>query len=160
MKKPELIKLILFFSLSFVVILTIMTVVLGMLQKPAPPAEEVAVADSTAVVDSVPQANPLDSLQQVLAKMEEENKKLKEMAEKEPEPEEEEQPEATKNTKEIAKIYENMPPQEAANLLTGLGTDAAAEILAKMKKRQAAKVLAAMEPQTAVEVSKKIASIH
>jgi len=168
MDKQHLVKIIIFFSFTFVVILTLMTVILGIFYSgPGEPAENLAASSDTLVVgDSVKQKdakvrpdnrqNMLDSLHSVLAKMEAENQKLQEEVKKKVQKESTRKPKENLKAREVAKIYEKMDPAEAAKILSGLKPDLAVAIIASMKKRQAAKVLALMEPQLAVTISRKL----
>lgn len=64
-----------------------------------------------------------------------------------------------KMTKEMAQIYEKMPPAQAAMIIANLETELAVTVISKMNKRQAAKVMAAMEPFKAIELSKSMAEM-
>ncbi len=167
MDKQQLIKMIIFFSFTFVVILTLMTVILGIFYTGSgEPAENLtASSDTLAVADSVKQeanAQPderqkmLDSLQSALAKIQAENRKLQEEVKTTVLKKTSRKPQENRKAKEVAKIYEKMDPVEAAKILSGLKPDLAVAIIAAMKKRQAAKVLAQMEPQLAVTISRKL----
>lgn len=168
MDKQHLIKMIIFFSFTFVVILTLMTVILGIFYSGSgePAGDMVASSDTLAVVDSVVQKEKelqpedpqktVDSLQSLLSEMRTEKRKLEEQASVEAKTESTPKPQSNKKAREVAKIYEKMDPAEAAKILSGLKSDMAVAIIANMKKRQAAKVLASMEPQTAVIISRKL----
>lgn len=103
-------------------------------------------------------------LQEDLAKKTEELKKLKgeieamikqqeqlkaqlEMAQKE-------------NYQRLAKIYESMPPEEAALRLEKLDEDTATILLLAMKPRQAARILANVDPEKAATLSKRVVNIR
>jgi len=53
---------------------------------------------------------------------------------------------AAKNTKKLAKLYEGMKPQAAAERLAGLGDDTIAQLLSFMRPRSASKTLERMTP--------------
>ncbi len=58
--------------------------------------------------------------------------------------------------RELAKIYDAMPAQQAAVVLSQLETETVAQILVLLRERQAAKILSAMESQKAAEISRII----
>lgn len=60
--------------------------------------------------------------------------------------------EATK----LVKMYEGMPPDEAAAILEKLPDSAVAQILLQMRRRQAAQIMASMNPVKAADVSQMI----
>ncbi len=172
-----ILKLALFFIISFVVILTVMTLVLGTLQPdPKNPNENQKIEANIDSVRNHPGASDtvvirddrqLDSLKTLLVEMEKENnqleKDLKSVLAKKKADEEKKKNKLSEalqeNAKQMAKIYENMAPEEAAAILTALDPGLAVEIISSMKKRQAAKIMAAMNPDTAVVLSKKLASL-
>jgi flagellar motility protein MotE (MotC chaperone) len=65
----------------------------------------------------------------------------------------------SENFQRLAKIYESMPPEEAAARLERLDDDTATVLLLAIKPRQAAKILANVNPEKAVTISKRIAII-
>ncbi|MFZ6008041.1 MAG: magnesium transporter MgtE N-terminal domain-containing protein, partial [Nitrospirota bacterium] len=56
----------------------------------------------------------------------------------------------------VAKMYEAMPPEEAARKLEKLDEDVAVIILNSLKPKTAGKILAQMENDKAASLSKKI----
>ncbi len=58
----------------------------------------------------------------------------------------------------LAKVYESMPPEEAALRLQNMKEAYAMEILPRMKVKKAAKVLSAMDPVVAAKYSEKMGS--
>lgn len=174
MKKDDMMKIILFFSVSFIIILTVMTLVVGSFRPTPADASSRASADSTATQsDSLLSANPdggntgiggeaqsadaeeeFDSLQTVL----QEYKRKIQAQQKEQSAETAQKP--STQAKQVAKIYEKMGAEDAANILSGLQIRQAAEIISFMNQRQAAKVLAAMQPDKAVAISKIIARFN
>lgn len=58
--------------------------------------------------------------------------------------------------RELAKIYDAMPAQQAAAVLSQLETETVAQILVLLRERQAAKILSAMDSQKAAEISRMI----
>ncbi len=128
---------------------------------------------ATGEIDLQRTKRQLDSLQQVLKLAEEQQRKKlleEEKAKKEAalaqtqaaeaDSERKERPENfDKMTKQMAQIYENMPPAQAAMIIANLERDVAITVLSKMKKRQAAKIMAAMEPYKAIELSKLMAEL-
>ncbi|MCS7203119.1 MAG: hypothetical protein NZ809_01520 [Thermodesulfovibrio sp.] len=63
------------------------------------------------------------------------------------------------NYQKLAKIYESMPPEEAALRIERLDEETAVLLLLAIKPRQAGKILANMNPEKAASLSKKIVSI-
>lgn len=55
-----------------------------------------------------------------------------------------------------AKIYESMPPEEAAQRIEKMDSDMAVDILSKIKSKQAGKILAAISADKAVLLTEKI----
>jgi flagellar motility protein MotE (MotC chaperone) len=190
MNKGMLLKLIIFFSISFIVILVVMTLVVGFLTPNATDSGNpsvAAVSDSTqAVADSSRETNgdslasgtidsaaaannesaiaeqkKLDSLKMALSRAETEKRELEEkLKASENEVPAKNATSELANAKKVAKIYENMGAEEAATILSGLRTDEVVAIIASMKQRQAAKILAAMEPGKAVTISQKLAGLN
>jgi flagellar motility protein MotE (MotC chaperone) len=58
----------------------------------------------------------------------------------------------------IGKVYEAMPPEEAAPILDRLDDVTLRAVLGRMRERQVAAILAAMTPERAVAVTKAFAS--
>lgn len=58
--------------------------------------------------------------------------------------------------RELAKIYDAMPAQQAAAVLSQLDTEMVAQILVLLRERQAAKILSAMDSQKAAEITRLI----
>jgi len=103
----------------------------------------------------------IDSLQIMLQKMAEENKRLKEqIKQKDLKISQANSETDVKSTKQAAKIYEKMAPEEAAQILSGLNTDIVVAIISAMNDRQAAKILASMDPNIAMEISKKLVKFN
>ena len=58
--------------------------------------------------------------------------------------------------KQLARVYETMKAEAAAEILSDLDVDTSAEILRRMKERQAALVMASLEPQAAARISQRM----
>lgn len=56
----------------------------------------------------------------------------------------------------VSKIYETMPPEEAAKALEKLDEDTAAAILSSLKPKKAGAILAQMDSEKAASISKKL----
>ncbi len=92
-----------------------------------------------------------------LKKLKEEiNKKIKEQGELKAQLEKAQ----SENYQRLAKIYESMPPEEAAARLEKLDDDTATILILAIKPRQAAKILANVNPEKAAILSKKIVSVR
>lgn len=65
----------------------------------------------------------------------------------------------SENFQKLAKIYESMPPEEAALRLEKLDDETATTLILAIKPRQAAKILANVNPDKAAVISKRIALI-
>lgn len=65
----------------------------------------------------------------------------------------------SENYQRLAKIYESMPPEEAAARLEKLDDDTATTLILAIKPRQAAKILANVNPEKAAIISKRIVII-
>lgn len=174
MKKDDMMKMIIFFSVTFIIILTVMTLVVGSFRPAPADVSSQESADSTATQsDSLLSANPdggntgvageaqsadteekFDSLKTVL----QEYKRKIQTQQKKQTGETAQKP--STQAKQVAKIYEKMGAEDAANILAGLQIREAAEIISFMNKRQAAKILAAMQPEKAVAISKIIAHFN
>jgi len=169
-------KLILFFLVTFIINLTIMTFVVATLQAPAetPKAKQpIAKVDSTIVTPATPDSsektNPLlaqldekekiiqkqqsiiDSLEMVINSIQIKQTRPVKTASLE---------NNAKSLNEVAKIYEKMPAEQAAKIIANLDNDTAARLILKMKKRQAAKILSQLQPDQAVQISRKIANYN
>jgi flagellar protein FlbB len=163
----SLVKLIIIFTLSFVVLLGIMIIVVKM-SRPDPSALETVMADSAAVSGSlidnsrtVSSPEPVylvDSLQVLVSQIKSEKEHLQKQLEQIQSETKPEETVTVTNARQLAKIYENMEPQDAAMIMTTLNLNMAVEIISSMKERQAARVLSSMDPQRAAEISRKIIS--
>lgn len=106
----------------------------------------------------------LKILEQDLAKKSEELKKLKEeIAAKIKEQEALKQQLERINQEyfqKLAKIYEAMPPEEAAQRLEKLDDETAALLILAIKPRQAGKILGNVNPEKAAAISKKVTSLR
>ncbi len=56
----------------------------------------------------------------------------------------------------LAKMYEAMKPQKAANILATMDRNVCLAILSRMKERQAAKVLSFMDAGLAAQISTRL----
>jgi len=65
----------------------------------------------------------------------------------------------SENFQRLAKIYELMPPEEAAARIEKLDDETAITLILAIKPRQAAKILANVNPEKAAIISKKIVKI-
>ncbi|RMF54744.1 MAG: hypothetical protein D6748_16045 [Calditrichaeota bacterium] len=171
-------KQILFYILSFIVILAIMTFLVAKFQYGG--LEPQALADSTEVVDSVEvtvdstaikmqlaeetiqkQLRLIDSLKALARKYENEKETLsRKLEQTQASIAQQTNLEFEKRTKEMARIYENMTPQEAAAIISNLNDDVAISVISKMKKRKAAKILEALDPVQAVRLSELMAQAN
>lgn len=68
--------------------------------------------------------------------------------------------EEVKRTQDLAKIYEKMSPDKAAQAISGLKPQLAADLLANMKVKAAAKILDQISRQKATELSTTFSSIQ
>lgn len=57
----------------------------------------------------------------------------------------------------VAKIYESMPPEEAAQRIEKMDNDMAVALLSKIKSKQAGKILGAISAETAATLTERIA---
>lgn len=57
---------------------------------------------------------------------------------------------------QLARVYETMKPDAAAEILAGIDVDTSTEILRRMKERQAAQVMASLEPRSAARISQRM----
>ncbi len=105
----------------------------------------------------------LKILQEDLAKKTEELKKLKSEIDAKIKQQEQLKAQLEKaqqeNYQRLAKIYESMPPEEAAIRLEKLDEDTATILLLAIKPRQAAKILANVNPDKAATLSKRVVII-
>ena len=60
--------------------------------------------------------------------------------------------------KKLSKVYEAMPPKDAAAILSGMDVDIVLEVLRNMKERPAAQVLAALDPGRAAALSNMLSA--
>ncbi len=63
------------------------------------------------------------------------------------------------NYQRLAKIYESMPPEEAAARIEKLDNETAVTLLLAIKPRQAGKILANVSPEKAAVLSKRMVEI-
>jgi flagellar motility protein MotE (MotC chaperone) len=59
---------------------------------------------------------------------------------------------------QLVKLFEGMPPEEAATRLAALDDDTAVAILARMKSRKASAALSSMDPKRVARIVQKMAS--
>ena len=71
----------------------------------------------------------------------------------EPEPEPEPEPGPSDELIKLAKLYEGMPPDEAATILENLPNETVARLILLMRRRSAAMIMESMDPGKAAEVS-------
>jgi flagellar motility protein MotE (MotC chaperone) len=57
---------------------------------------------------------------------------------------------------QLARVYETMKPDAAAEILSGIEVDTSTEILRRMKERSAAQVMASLEPKSAARISQRM----
>jgi flagellar motility protein MotE (MotC chaperone) len=60
---------------------------------------------------------------------------------------------------QLAKLYDNMDPTAAAQVMAGIDDETVIQVLPRMKTQNAASVLAQMQPQRAAMLSKKMISL-
>lgn len=105
----------------------------------------------------------LKILQQDLSKRTEELKKLKEEIDAKIKQQEALKSQLEKSKEEnyqrLAKIYEQMPPEEAAVRLEKLDDDTATMLILTIKPRVAGRILANVNPEKAAIISKRIVAI-
>ena len=63
---------------------------------------------------------------------------------------------ALKRAAKLAKIVENMPAEDAAQMLEALNDDMVINVLLRLKQRQAAKIMAALPASRAADISRLI----
>ncbi len=61
-----------------------------------------------------------------------------------------------KNIRQLVKVYENMKPAEAAQVISNVDRELAIQVLLRMKGKKAGKILGAMKPKTAILLSDEI----
>ena len=168
-------KPIVIYTVSFVVILGVMTFFVAKFQsensRPDALKADSLASDST-MIDSTElkkqlvettiqrQKQQIDSLQTLLVDVQRQKETLSETVEKTRAAVQEKlKREFEKRTKEMAKIYENMSPEEAAAIIGQLDNEIAVSVISKMKKRKAAKIMEALDPAKAVQLSEYMASV-
>jgi flagellar motility protein MotE (MotC chaperone) len=57
---------------------------------------------------------------------------------------------------QLARVYETMKPDAAAEILSGLDVEVSTEILRRMKERAAAQVMASLDPRSAAVISQRM----
>jgi flagellar motility protein MotE (MotC chaperone) len=57
---------------------------------------------------------------------------------------------------QLARVYETMKPNEAAEILSGIDVDTSTDIIRRMKERNAAGVMASLEPRAAARISQRM----
>jgi len=57
---------------------------------------------------------------------------------------------------QLARVYETMKPDEAAEILSGIDVDTSTDIIRRMKERNAAGVMASLEPRAAARISQRM----
>lgn len=67
--------------------------------------------------------------------------------------------EEDKKTQSLVKIYENMKPKNAADIMARMKLENILPIVDKMKEKNAAEILAKMDPQVAKSITSKLAEI-
>lgn len=90
--------------------------------------------------DKLKQSQEISEIKQELAKLKEEKKKADIINEQQ--------------IKQLAKVYEAMRPESAAEILKELDNEMVVSIIQKIKQRQAAKIMAALPPERAAKLSK------
>ncbi|MDP6418802.1 MAG: hypothetical protein QGG80_04995 [Candidatus Krumholzibacteria bacterium] len=58
-----------------------------------------------------------------------------------------------RSVRKLARVYESMPPREAASILSGMDLEIVLAVIREMKERQAAKVMASLDPARAAALS-------
>ena len=59
----------------------------------------------------------------------------------------------------LARLYDNMKPNEVARLFANLGDSVVLQILPRMKPGNASKILALMPPRRAAKISKQLVTV-
>jgi flagellar motility protein MotE (MotC chaperone) len=57
---------------------------------------------------------------------------------------------------QLARVYETMKPDAAAEILQGIDVETSTEIIRRMKERNAASVMASLEPRSAAKISQRM----
>jgi flagellar motility protein MotE (MotC chaperone) len=57
---------------------------------------------------------------------------------------------------QLARVYETMKPDAAAEILSGIDVETSTEIIRRMKERNAASVMASLEPRAAAKISQRM----
>jgi len=57
---------------------------------------------------------------------------------------------------QLARVYDTMKPDAAAEILAGVDVDTSTEILRRMKERAAAQVMASLDPKSAARISQRM----
>lgn len=57
---------------------------------------------------------------------------------------------------QLARVYDTMKPDAAAQILAGIDVDTSTEIIRRMKERAAAQVMASLEPKAAARISQRM----
>jgi flagellar motility protein MotE (MotC chaperone) len=57
---------------------------------------------------------------------------------------------------QLARVYETMKPDAAAEILSGIEVDTSTEIIRRMKERSAAQVMASLDPRSAARISQRM----
>jgi flagellar motility protein MotE (MotC chaperone) len=57
---------------------------------------------------------------------------------------------------QLARVYETMKPDAAAEILQGIDVETSTEIIRRMKERNAASVMASLEPRAAAKISQRM----
>jgi flagellar motility protein MotE (MotC chaperone) len=60
---------------------------------------------------------------------------------------------------QLARVYETMKPDAAAEILSGVDVETSTEIIRRMKERAAAQVMASLEPKAAARISQRMLRI-
>lgn len=67
--------------------------------------------------------------------------------------------EEDKKTQSLVKIYENMKPKEAANIMARMKIENILPIVDRMKEKSAAEILAKMDPRVAKEITSRLTEV-
>lgn len=126
--------------------------------------EGMVVEPGIAAVDSMPQMDSLQVAPTEAASTEEATASLDEVEPQEepalsPPPAVEEarvDSAALKRSAKLAKIVENMPAEDAAQMLEALSDEMVINVLLRLKQRQAAKIMAALPASRAADISRLI----
>ena len=133
-------------------------------EAPADSSEELTMEPGMAAVDSTPPPDSSQVVPTVAAPTEEETAVIEE-SESQEEPVLSQPPvteearvdsAALKRAAKLAKIVENMPAEDAAQMLEALSDDMIINVLLRLKQRQAAKIMAALPASRAADISRLI----